>query len=1447
MKYLNLSLMFFAVLIFTKLNAQINYSIPYSFTTYSKNLNYPTGVAVDSSGTIYVADNFSIKKIATDGTISILAGNPAQSGSADGTGSSARFNSACAIALDSTGNIYVTDQYNNTIRKITQSGLVTTIAGQAGISGSKDGIGNAALFNQPLGIAVSSTGTIYVADSLNSTIRAISQSGVVTTYAGTAGKSGFIDGSTSSALFEGPIGLAIDSIGNLYVADSALCTIRKISSSGVVSTLAGSMVWGEVDGNGSNAHFQYPRGIAVNSTGTTIYVGDTSSDTVRMIDSANNVTTIGGSYLTNGNVDGIGKNALFRGTGGVAIGPSGEIYIADINNFSIKKGVLATPILISNTTIGATAGTSFLYTPTFTGGNISSYSASGLPTGLSINPINGTISGTVSAPVGSYSANLIATNAAGQSSTKITINVYSSGYITAVKFINPPTQIIISQKYEPSVEVDYQDGTKSINPPDLITSESTGLLNKIGNLFCGARSGNTNITASIGAVTSSINIYVNPYEVIDNPDSFLTTPASGYRILVPVVVINYFPTVDGVNLDINRAPWYGDNSTLTQVKIRASDTQKLTKFAIEEGSKFRSYGRTNINPEVGIKVVKYVNVYETNYINTNSGSYVATGTASGEGSASGDNIPDVRTIFSNIGLQNLVNNTGVKEVWFDLFPLSSEYGQVAQSNIPQSLLINFWESYMSSPTTGNISNSDRNNTVLPVYNSTYVVYGYNLARTQAENIHNRGHQIEAQMDYIDQSARGTGKQMFWNYFVGYPLNGTPTGRCGDTHFPPNGTSDYDWNDTVPVLSDITTWQPLGGTKIAVDKSLWMSPSYNYPSQGTFTNSSLDNDPQYKWLIYWFQSIPGYGNNIPYNGSVISDWWDIFYNWDSANLKNRTLWQSSTSVVVPGAPQNVSVAVGNAQASVSFVAPSTNGGSAILNYTVTATPVTGGASVSTTANSSTILVTGLVNGLEYTFQVTATNSAGVGSPYITATTYTPIAVVSPLITTQPTSQTINSGSSTTFSVTVTGTSPTYQWYYNGTAITGATSSSYSITSATSSNAGSYYVVVSNSAGSVQSSTVTLTVNASIVAPVILTQPQSLTVTSGNSTTFSVTGYGVSLSYQWYLNNIAIPGATSATYTIASVTSASAGSYTVKATNGGGSITSNAAVLTVISNPGRLINLSVLSMDGPGSQLLTIGFVTGGAGTTGSENLLIRGSGPALAAFSLTNYLPDPSITVFNSSTVAVAANDNWGTPPSNATAVTSADTATGAFALTSTSSLDAALVTNLSSGAYTAQVSGKGTASGFALAEVYDNTPTGSYTPATPRLVNISCLEQISVGGSLTAGFVIAGSTPEQVLIRASGPTLAAAPFNVSGTIADPELTVYNSSSTVLATNKGWGGSASITAANNATGAFQFVNSTSKDSAVLLTLQPGAYTVQATSASGIAGLTLIEVYEVPASF
>ena len=354
-------------------------------------------------------------------------------------------------------------------------------------------------------------------------------------------------------------------------------------------------------------------------------------------------------------------------------------------------------------------------------------------------------------------------------------------------------------------------------------------------------------------------------------------------------------------------------------------------------------------------------------------------------------------------------------------------------------------------------------------------------------------------------------------------------------------------------------------------------------------------------------------------------------------------------------------------------------------------------------------------------------------------------------------------------------------------------------------------------------------------------------TGSAVLLSVGATGSSMSYQWYYNSVAIFGATSSTYIISSVQISNTGNYTVKVSNTAGSLFSNAVALNVLNDPGRLTNLSVLSLDGPGAQLLTVGFVTGGSGTTGSQNLLIRGIGPTigLAPFNVANVLADPAITVFNSSTSIVATNDNWGSSVSNATAVMTADAATGAFALTSTTSLDAALCTNLNAGGYTVQVAGKNGATGNVIAEVYDNTPVNSYTITTPRLVNLSCLEQVSSGGILSTGFVIGGTTSEQVLIRASGPTLGAAPFNLPGTIPDPKLTLF-SGSTVLATNTGWGGSAAITAANNATGAFQFNSLNSKDSAVLLTLQPGAYTIQASSASGTAGLTLIEVYEVPAN-
>ncbi len=197
-----------------------------------------------------------------------LAGTAGQSGSADGTGGAARFGSPTGMAVDSAGNVYVADSSAATIRKITPAGVVSTLAGSPGQSGSADGTGGAARFNDPLGVAVDGAGNAYVADTFNDTIRMITPAGVVTTLAGAPGQRGSADGTGSAARFAYPEGVAVDGAGNVYVADSANDTIRMITPAGVVTTLAGSPgQYGSADGTGSAARFVGPEGVAVDGAG----------------------------------------------------------------------------------------------------------------------------------------------------------------------------------------------------------------------------------------------------------------------------------------------------------------------------------------------------------------------------------------------------------------------------------------------------------------------------------------------------------------------------------------------------------------------------------------------------------------------------------------------------------------------------------------------------------------------------------------------------------------------------------------------------------------------------------------------------------------------------------------------------------------------------------------------------------------------------------------------------------------------------------------------------------------------------------------------------------------------------------------------------------------------------------------------------------------------------
>lgn len=290
---------------------------------------YPYNIIADSNGNLFVTDsnNSRIRKITNNGTVTTYAGSSL--GFADGTINFAQFYVPCGVAVDNVGNLYIGDRNNHRIRKITTTGAVFTLAGSVG--GFQDGIGSLAKFNAPSGIAIDMLGNIFVADAGNNRIRKISTSGLVTTIAGTT--AGFNDGAASVAQFNYPTGIAVDFAGNLYIADPGNNRIRKISTSGIVSTLAGNNTNGFADGVGALAQFNYPIGLA-ESFGN-IFVADTNNNRIRKINSTGLVTTLAGS--SSGYVDGTGTIAKFYSPYGLTIDSAGNIIVVDSGNNRIRK------------------------------------------------------------------------------------------------------------------------------------------------------------------------------------------------------------------------------------------------------------------------------------------------------------------------------------------------------------------------------------------------------------------------------------------------------------------------------------------------------------------------------------------------------------------------------------------------------------------------------------------------------------------------------------------------------------------------------------------------------------------------------------------------------------------------------------------------------------------------------------------------------------------------------------------------------------------------------------------------------------------------------------------------------------------------------------------------------------------------------------------------------
>ncbi len=315
----------------------------------------PGGIARSGGGDLYVADtgNHVIRKISPAGAVTTLAGQPGSPGFLDGMGGNARFSAPSNLALSPAGDLFVADTGNHLIRRIAADGTVTTIGGQPGVAGTTDGPLNIALFNKPKGLEFGRNGTLYLADAGNRIIRQITPDGMVSTLAGVAGSSGSTDGIGSAARFYSPEAVTVDAAQNVWVSDTVSRTIRRISATNrMVTTVAGKdKAVGSVDGPGADARFIRPTSVAVAPDGS-LLVTDSLQLRRIALDPALVTTLTTNPIAESGATDATGTNARFGSPEEVAVADNGDLFVAEIGNATIRR---ITPAGVV-TTFAGTAG-----------------------------------------------------------------------------------------------------------------------------------------------------------------------------------------------------------------------------------------------------------------------------------------------------------------------------------------------------------------------------------------------------------------------------------------------------------------------------------------------------------------------------------------------------------------------------------------------------------------------------------------------------------------------------------------------------------------------------------------------------------------------------------------------------------------------------------------------------------------------------------------------------------------------------------------------------------------------------------------------------------------------------------------------------------------------------------------------------------------------------------
>lgn len=486
------------------------------------------------------------------------------------------------------------------------------------------------------------------------------------------------------------------------------------------------------------------------------------------------------------------------------------------------------------------------------------------------------------------------------SDNPITITVNTAKNITAnfnklelvsMEILNPIDTLVISRKHKFQVEGTYSNGSK-VDLSELveITSQNENITILEKNEITGAKGGIETAVIRYSDSTINLDLLIQDYEILEPP---INLRGDGQcELSVPVILINYFPTNDGVIQDERRGPtdwnvYY--EPTLEHMKEVIMQNVLVTKNSIEEGTRFRDFGGNTKPKYVCIDIIKVINLYSLPLKRWGVPD-------------SRVNTIDYKILFPKLNIEDYVNNAGVKEIWLGAFQNFGATVIQQDESIDRDFFWGIPESNMSSPLTGDISNSWRIQNDLPIYNKSYIVYALIGDSGADSNLHMRGHQIEVMMNYLDKSPAS--HRLFENQFVGRKNNSYAyNGRVGNTHFPPNASTDYDYYSSYMISSDILSWKPDGGDTTSFNRDTYFNINYEnidfvVPTARSFKFGDFgDRDlskSELMWHILWNQSIPGYQNNIPFVKDgveyTLTNWWDLIYNWDEAIQQGKTLWE-----------------------------------------------------------------------------------------------------------------------------------------------------------------------------------------------------------------------------------------------------------------------------------------------------------------------------------------------------------------------------------------------------------------------------------------------------------------------------------------------------------------------------------------------------------------------------